>query len=184
MTSSLRPESIEWSIEDGLLAVIPCLCFGSSLPTPVVSKVDRPHTGTLRKIHNLLTGEDGGGAKSYDGEKAWSSINRSLLSCRPCAMLVWAVEPPRLPFLWLVSVSWLFQISRASSYHNFTVREFWQIWQLGQLPTLSLYRPEPTLSFGVYFLNGSKQACLGIWAKPNFKNEEHRPSALSFSISE
>ncbi len=58
--------------------------FGSSpiLP-PHPSKIDRRHTGRLRKRDNLLTGEGGGGgggAKSYDSMKAWSSINHSKLS--------------------------------------------------------------------------------------------------------
>ncbi len=66
----------------GFLAVV---CFGSS-PTPLlpssVSKLDRRHTGRLRKRDNLMTGEWGGGgrgAESYD-RKAWSSINHSVLS--------------------------------------------------------------------------------------------------------
>jgi hypothetical protein len=52
--------------------------FGSPPPR----QLDRRHTGRLRKIDNFLTGEggwDGGGAKSWDGEKAWSSINHSIL---------------------------------------------------------------------------------------------------------
>jgi hypothetical protein len=47
-------------------------------PHSSVSKLDRRHLGD-----SLLTGEGkgkGGGAKSYDGEKAWSSINHSILS--------------------------------------------------------------------------------------------------------
>ena len=58
--------------EPGFLAVV---SFGSS-PTPSpspVSKLDRRHTGRLRKRDDLLTVK-GGGAKSDDGEKAWSSI--------------------------------------------------------------------------------------------------------------
>jgi hypothetical protein len=35
---------------------------------PPLSKLDRRHTGRLRKIDNLLTGE-GGGAKSYEARK-------------------------------------------------------------------------------------------------------------------
>jgi hypothetical protein len=65
------------------LAVV---CFGSS-PTPClnspVRKLERRHTGRLRKRDNVLKGEgeEGrGGAKSYDGEKAWSSIIHSILS--------------------------------------------------------------------------------------------------------
>jgi hypothetical protein len=52
-------------------------------PPSLVSLLDWRHTGRLRKRElrkedNLLTGRgvmDGGGAKSYDGEKSWSSIN-------------------------------------------------------------------------------------------------------------
>ncbi len=61
--------------------------FGSSPPPPhplKFSKLDRRHKGRLRKRDDLLTGERGegcgGGAKSYHGEKAWSSINHLILS--------------------------------------------------------------------------------------------------------
>jgi hypothetical protein len=40
---------------------------------PPVSKLERRHTGRLRKRDNLRTGKGKAGAKSYDGEKAWSS---------------------------------------------------------------------------------------------------------------
>ena len=49
-------------------------------PSP---KFDRRHKGRLRKRNNLLTGEvvgGGEGAKSYDDEKAYSSINQLMLS--------------------------------------------------------------------------------------------------------
>ncbi len=63
----------------GYLAVV---WFGSS-PTPV-SKLDRRHTGRLRKRDNFLTGEGGRGGwprgKSYDRKEAWSSIIHSILS--------------------------------------------------------------------------------------------------------
>jgi hypothetical protein len=56
-------------------------------PPPPVKKLDMRHTGRLRKKVNLMTGDGGGGergAKSYDGEKAWSSINHSIFSaCKP-----------------------------------------------------------------------------------------------------
>jgi hypothetical protein len=42
--------------------------------------LDRRHTGRLRKRDNLLTGEGGSRAKSYDSEKASSSIYYSILS--------------------------------------------------------------------------------------------------------
>ena len=69
----------------GSLAVV---WFGSS-PTPFspsfppVSSTLQRLTGRLRKRDNLLTSEgrrEGEGAKSYDVEKAWSSINPSILS--------------------------------------------------------------------------------------------------------
>ncbi len=47
-------------------------------------ELDWPHTGSLRRGGNLLTGGggEGGGreAESYDRKKAWSSINHSILS--------------------------------------------------------------------------------------------------------
>jgi hypothetical protein len=50
-------------------------------PPSLVSKLDRRHTGELRKRDNLPTREgEGRGAKSYDGERVWSSINHSVLS--------------------------------------------------------------------------------------------------------
>ncbi len=52
-------------------------------PFPTISDIDRRHTGRMRKRDNLLTekgGGGGGGAKSCDGEKAWTSINHSILS--------------------------------------------------------------------------------------------------------
>ncbi len=63
--------------EQGFLALF---WFGPSPSSPSpISKLDRKHTGRLSKRDNLLTGE-GWGAESYDREKAWSSINQSLLS--------------------------------------------------------------------------------------------------------
>ncbi len=54
-----------------------------STPPPVTSpasKFDRRHIIKLRKRVNLLTVEEEGRARSYDGKIAWSSINHSLLS--------------------------------------------------------------------------------------------------------
>jgi hypothetical protein len=52
-------------------------------PLSPVSKLDRRHTGRLKKRDKLLR-EEGVGEepnhKSYDGEKAWFSINPSILS--------------------------------------------------------------------------------------------------------
>jgi hypothetical protein len=49
------------------------------LPLLPVSKLDGRHTGRQKKRDNAQTGErvgggSGGGAKSCDGKKAWSSI--------------------------------------------------------------------------------------------------------------
>ena len=65
-------ESIERFIEDQALAVVR---FGSS-PTPSpVSKLSLFLSLPARRQSSLLAEEEGeGGAKSYDGEKAWSSI--------------------------------------------------------------------------------------------------------------
>jgi len=49
----------------------------------VVSKLEHRHTGRLRKKDNLVMGERGGcggEAKSYEGGKAWFSINNAILS--------------------------------------------------------------------------------------------------------
>jgi hypothetical protein len=59
--------------------------FLHHLPFPIFCKLDRRHTGRLRKRDNFLTGEGWGewgegGAKSCDSEKAWSFINHSILS--------------------------------------------------------------------------------------------------------
>jgi hypothetical protein len=48
-------------------------------PSPAC-KLDRRHTGRLRKRDNLLGGRGGQGAESYNRKKACSSINRSILS--------------------------------------------------------------------------------------------------------
>ncbi len=80
----LATGSTEWFKEDQTFSLSYDLAPPST-PSHLspVSKLDRRHTGRLRKRDNLLTGEGGwggGGAKSYDGEKAWSSINHSKLS--------------------------------------------------------------------------------------------------------
>jgi hypothetical protein len=59
-------------------------------PNPPPVKLDRRHTGRLRNIDILLMGggEAGGvRAESYDGDKAWSSINHLILSGEqgPCS---------------------------------------------------------------------------------------------------
>jgi hypothetical protein len=55
------------------------------LPPNPVCKLDRRQTGRpRRKRDNMVTGEVGGGgsvgAKLYNGEQAWSSINYTILS--------------------------------------------------------------------------------------------------------
>jgi hypothetical protein len=50
-------------------------------PPPIpVNKVDWRHTVRSRKKDNLLTGEGRRGAKLYNGEIAWFTINNSILS--------------------------------------------------------------------------------------------------------
>ncbi len=66
----------------GFLAVV---WFGSFPPPPSpVSKLDRRHIQEDWERETTCWGRGGGGkaigAKSYDGEKAWSSINQSILS--------------------------------------------------------------------------------------------------------
>jgi hypothetical protein len=69
----------------GFHVVICLLLLAPTSPSPV-SKLDRKtqDTGRLRKRDNLLSGDGeggaGGGAKSDDSEKDWSSINHSILS--------------------------------------------------------------------------------------------------------
>ncbi len=67
----------------GFLAVVYDWLLPQHLTPYPVSKLDQRHTGRLTKKVNLMTGEgggSGGGAKSYDCEKTWSSINYSILS--------------------------------------------------------------------------------------------------------
>ncbi len=67
----------------GFLAVIWFGSFAAPPPPITVSKLDRRHTGRLRKRDNLLTGEGvggGWGAESYNCQKTWSSVNHSILS--------------------------------------------------------------------------------------------------------
>ncbi len=75
----------------GLLAVVitphpppPQSTYILCAPPPPVSKLDRRHTGTLRKRDNLLTVEGGrrwGRAQIIrQRKKAWAAINHSILS--------------------------------------------------------------------------------------------------------
>jgi hypothetical protein len=58
-----------------------------STVSTTVSKLDRRHTGRLRKRDNLLTEDGRGGSKSCDCEKAWFSVNHSILSGWWCPAL-------------------------------------------------------------------------------------------------
>jgi hypothetical protein len=78
------PESIGWIREDQPFSPSYDLAPPPA-PTPSspARKLDRRHTGGLRKRDNLLMGERGGcggGARSLDIEKAWSSINHEIFS--------------------------------------------------------------------------------------------------------
>jgi hypothetical protein len=87
-----KTESIKLSLEDQAFSPTNDLAPRPPLPPPPVSKLDRRNTGRLRKIIKLLTGEgggDGGGAKSYDGEKVYSSINHSILWCTVNPSVAW-----------------------------------------------------------------------------------------------
>ncbi len=75
----------------GFLAIV---CFGSShAPPSPISKLSLFLNPTVCRRSSTLSGEGGrregeGGAKSYDGEKAWSSVTHSILSggpALPCA---------------------------------------------------------------------------------------------------
>jgi hypothetical protein len=60
----------------GFLAVVR---LGSCPPPPTASSTHRK-TEKERQLADGGGGGDWGGAKSYDGEKAWSSINNSIIS--------------------------------------------------------------------------------------------------------
>jgi hypothetical protein len=69
--------------EQGYIAVV---LFGSFPPPPppppsVSSTCDKQKERPVRQLLTGEVGEGGGGANSYDGEKAWASINHSIL-CR------------------------------------------------------------------------------------------------------
>ncbi len=81
------PESIEWFIEDQAFSP----SYDLAPPaTPLPSSVSK-----LSLFLRLLcvAGREGkgggGGAKSYGGQKAWSSVNHSILSDRSPAAILW-----------------------------------------------------------------------------------------------
>ncbi len=83
--SRVRPESIEWLKENQAISTSYDLAPPPLLPPSPVSKP----TGDIQEDRERETtcwrerGEGAwGGAKSYDGEKAWSSINHSILPGR------------------------------------------------------------------------------------------------------
>ncbi len=102
--------------------------FGS-YPTPSSRKLDQQHTGRLRTRENLLT-EEGVGAKSYDGEKTWSSINHSILPGPTLEYLsLWPEPPTPLPPPWDApdNISTLIP-SKYLIFFFLLVRYSWWIW--------------------------------------------------------
>ncbi len=81
----LMEESIEWFIEARAFSP------PSDLIPPPPPPYCHAHTGRLIKRDSLLTedggGGVGGGSKSYDGEKAWFSVNHSIPSGWRCSAL-------------------------------------------------------------------------------------------------
>ncbi len=74
------PESIEWFIEDQAFS----LSFDFAPPNLLSQTSCGFPVGLTDK-----GGGGGGGAKSYDGQKAWSSINHSILSDRSPTAIPW-----------------------------------------------------------------------------------------------
>ena len=127
-----QPENIEWLLEDLALSISLFIWFGSS-PPPPVSKLERWHTGRLRKRDNLLTGEGEGGkewAKSYDGEEAWSSISYSMLSgrnWRPLCSIVLYMNN-----FWSQGQELLFSLSSIFGDNN-SFQKFWALFPGSEL---------------------------------------------------
>jgi hypothetical protein len=90
------------------------LRFGSSpthslTPSPV-NKLDRRHTGRLRKRDSLMAGKGGGlGAESYDCKKAWSSVNHSILSAVPTA--------PQHGINWQIGAEYINRVCKNAPHH-------------------------------------------------------------------
>ncbi len=80
--SCYMPESVEYFVED--LAFSPSYQLAPSPPPPpyqpVVSFSQSSCVSQAELTKRKGRGEGWGGAKSYDGGKAWSSINHSILS--------------------------------------------------------------------------------------------------------
>ncbi len=71
-----------WMIYRGPGFLVVLRCGSSTNPSSPLPSEARPetHMKTEKERHLLHGRVDGGGAKSNDGEKAWSSINHSILS--------------------------------------------------------------------------------------------------------
>ncbi len=83
VTVKLRTESIEWSIEDQ--AFSQSHYFAPPPPFPlshqqVVSLSQSSSVSPVELTDRRVGERNGEGAKSYDSEKAWSSINHLILS--------------------------------------------------------------------------------------------------------
>jgi hypothetical protein len=83
-SGSVILKSIEWFTEDQAFSPsydLRIVAFPTPSPSPV-SKPHRPTTHTkTEKERKLAAGREvGAGAKSYCGEKSWSSIKNSMLS--------------------------------------------------------------------------------------------------------
>jgi hypothetical protein len=75
--------------------------LANSHPSPCVRKLSLFVILPVRSPPSILPGEGGeggGGAKSYDGEKAWSSLNHSVLSgFVPLGFAFFLSQPPLSP---------------------------------------------------------------------------------------
>ncbi len=73
------PENIKRFMEDQAFSLSYDLAPNHPLLPPPGQQA-RPATHTRDKLLPREVGENGWGTKTYDGEKAWSSLNRSILS--------------------------------------------------------------------------------------------------------
>ncbi len=86
VSSESTLESIKGFLEDQAISPLFDLApHPSPRPRFPVSKLDRRNTGRYEKERQLADGRlgaggGGGGARSYADEKAWSSVNHSILS--------------------------------------------------------------------------------------------------------
>jgi hypothetical protein len=80
-----RPESTEWFMKDQ--AFLPLYELTPTPPLTHPSRQSSCVSPPIEKVAGLR--ERRGGAKSYDGKKAWFSINNSILSGTDCQDLIW-----------------------------------------------------------------------------------------------